>query len=51
MMHRLPFRLLKKLCLKAPVLALADFDKLFLLETDVSKFGLGTVLLQKQPDG
>ena len=33
------------------MLVFADFDKPFLLETDVSKLGLGVVLLQKQPDG
>ena len=45
------FQLLKKAYLEAPVLAFADFDKPFLLETDVSRLGLGVVLLQKQPDG
>ena len=34
-----------------PILAFADYIKLFLLETDVSKDGLGSVLLQKQADG
>ena len=34
-------------CLMAPVLALADFKKPFLLETE----GLGAVLSQKQDDG
>ena len=43
--------MLKKACLEAPVLAFVNFDKLFLLETDASKLGLGMVLLQKQPDG
>ena len=33
------------------MLALANFNKPFLLETDTSKLQLGTVLLQKQPDG
>ena len=45
------FKTLKKACLKAPVLAFADFNKPFLLETDPSKLGLGAVLLQKQADG
>ena len=42
--------MLKKTCLKAPVLALADFNKPFLLETDASKLGLGAMLSQKQTD-
>ena len=44
------FETLKRACLKAPVLAFADFDKPFLLETDTSKLGLGAVLSQKQAD-
>ena len=35
----------------ATILAFADNTKPFLLETNVSKDGLGTVLLQKQADG
>ena len=35
----------------APVLAFADYTKPFLLETDVSKEGLGAALSQKQADG
>ena len=45
------FEMLKKVCLEAPVFAFANSNKSFLLETDASKFGLGAVLLQKQPDG
>ena len=45
------FAMLKKACLGAPVLSFTDFNKLFLLETEVSKLGLGAVLLQKQTDG
>ena len=45
------FETLKKACLEAPVLAFADFDGPFLLETDASKLGLGAVLSQKQDDG
>ena len=45
------FETLKKACLKAPVLAFADFGKPFLLETDASKLGLGVLLSQKQTGG
>ena len=45
------FKMLKKACLQAPVLVFSDFNKLFLMETDASKLGLGAVLLQNQPDG
>ena len=33
--------MLKKACIDAPVLAFADFNKPFLLETDMNKLGLG----------
>ena len=45
------FKVLKRACLKAHVLAFAYFDKLFLLETDMSMLGQGSVLLQKQTNG
>ena len=38
------FEMLKIACLETPVLAFADFDKPFLLETDASKLGLGVLL-------
>ena len=39
---------LKKVCLKAPVLAFVHFNKPLLLETEASKQELGPVLSQKQ---
>ena len=44
------FDTLKQVCMKAPMLAFADYTKEFLLETDASKEGLGVVLSQKQAD-
>ena len=45
------FETLKKKCMTVPVLAFADLEKPFVLETDASGIGLGAVLLQKQEDG
>ena len=45
------FEKLKMCCMTAPVLAFADFEKEFQLETDASSEGLGAILSQKQPDG
>ena len=45
------FKKLKMCCMTAPVLAFADFEKEFQLETDASSEGLAAVLSQKQPDG
>ena len=45
------FETLKMGCMTTPVLAFADFEKEFQLETDASSEGLGAVLLQKQEDG
>ena len=44
------FETLMKACPETPVLVFANFDKLFLLENDASKLGLGAVLSQKQID-
>ena len=45
------FNLLKTKCVTAAVLAFANFEKPFLLETDASSCVLGAVLSQKQDDG
>ena len=45
------FYTLKKKCATAPVLAFAELKRPFLLETDASKYGLGTILQQVQEDG
>ena len=45
------FNILKMKCMMALVLAFADFQKPFLLETDASSCGLGAVLSQQQDDG
>ena len=41
------FEKLKICCMTAPVLAFADFEKEFQLETDTSSEGLGAILSQK----
>ena len=45
------FDILKMKCMTVPVLAFADFEKPFLLETDTSSLGLRAVLSQKQDNG
>ena len=45
------FEALKQACMTAPILAFADYTRLFLLENDASKDGLEAVPLQKQADG
>ena len=42
---------LKKLCTTAPILAYANFSKLFKLHTDACGMGLGAVLYQTREDG
>ena len=48
---KVAFEILKMKCMMVPVLAFADFEKPFLLETDASSLGLRAVLSQKQDDG
>ena len=45
------FNDLKRLCTTAPILAYADFTKLFKFHTDACGTGLGAVLYQTQEDG
>ena len=45
------FEWLKMCCMTVPILAFANFEKEFQLETDASSEGLGAVLSQKQSDG
>ena len=44
------FKALKQVCMTASLLVIADYIKLFLLEINASKDGLGVVLSQKQAD-
>ena len=44
------FEELKMKCMTVPVLVFADFKKLFHLETDTLKEGLGAILLQELDD-
>ena len=44
------FTKLKDLCTKTPILAFADYKKLFQLQTNASDLGLGAVLYQKDEE-
>ena len=46
--HQEAFDTLKKLCTEAPILAYADYKKLFKVYTDASEIGLGAVISQVQ---
>ena len=49
--HQEAFDALKEALCMAPVLGYPDFTREFILETDASLNGLGTILLQQQKDG
>ena len=49
--HQSAFDALKAALTSSEVLAFADFNRPFLLETDASYEGLGAILSQQQPDG
>lgn len=45
--HEATFQALKAALISAPVLALPDFTKTFVIETDTSDKGVGTVLMEE----
>ena len=49
--HQEAFDALKEALCTAPVLGYPDFSREFILETDASLKGLGTILSQQQKDG
>ena len=51
--HQQSFEILKATCTDTPIsqISYADYKKLFRLDTDASKTGLGAVLYQQQDDG
>ena len=49
--HQESFDNLKDLCIQAPILAYANYQKNFQVYTDTSEMGLGAVLAQKQENG
>ena len=49
--HQESFEKLKEALITAPILSYPNYSKPFLLETDASLKGLGTVLLQEDDEG
>ena len=45
------FNALKNMLVSTPVLSSPDFEKTFILQTDVSNYEIGAVLSQTDPDG
>ena len=45
------FEKLKDLCTDTPILAYANYKRLFQLQTDASDLGMGAVLYQKDDEG
>jgi hypothetical protein len=45
--HEIAFHTSKQTLVASPILALANFDKPFVVETDASDVGIGAVLIQE----